>query len=500
MFHAVLFNVHSLGFRRPPGPYRIATILRDNGWDVEVVDFVNHWELDKLKEFAKSRINSNTKFIGFGVMFDMWNKESSMEKFSQWLKEQYPDVKQILGGQWPPIHSANNIDYFITGYAENAIISLVKVLVGSEPLSSIAFDPKYLSNNKKVISANTFLPSFPMKSLLIDYEDRDFIKPTEWLTIEFGRGCKFKCPYCTYPILGVKGDYTRDSDDAFKQLQTTYDKYGVTNYFVADETFNDSTDRIVKFADVVDKLNFDPWFSGFIRADLLVARQNDWEHLSRMGFLGQFYGIETMNHETAKAIKKGMDPERLKAGLLEARQYFLSNGRKQYRGTIAQVFGLPHETKDSIKNSLQWLEDNWQGEAVMVSPLEIPTDPTVDVLSELSINWKEYGYSEYKPETITKAEHYAISQGHMNSKMIWQNEHLNYNEAVEIADTWKLRTENERLFGAPGFGLDYPMSFGMSLDQALALRPPSLTQASFNDYVTRIQFNIDEYINNKLSI
>ena len=332
---------------------------------------------------------------------------------------------------------------------------------------------------------------------MIKYEDRDFIKSTEWLTIEFGRGCKFKCPYCTYPILGVKGDYTRNATDAFNQLAETYNKYGITNYFVADETFNDSTDRIKKFADIVEQLDFNPWFSGFIRADLLVSRQGDWEHLGRMGFSGQFYGIETMNYQTAKAIKKGMDPERLMPGLLDAKKYFITHHKNRYRGTIAQIFGLPYETKETISNALKWLENNWQGEAVMVSPLEIPTDSKIDVLSELSINWKEYGYSEYLGSEI-KAKHYTISQGHMNSKMIWKNDNMNYYEALKIADDWKIKSEQDRVFGIPGFALDYATNYGVSIDQALAIRPDPLTKESFQKHLTGIQHNIKYYINKKL--
>ena len=88
MNHSIIFNVNELGFRRPPGPHRIATILRNEGWDVEVIDFAGMWKLNELKEIAKSRITSSTVFIGFSVMFDMWT--SDIELFSKWLKEKYP--------------------------------------------------------------------------------------------------------------------------------------------------------------------------------------------------------------------------------------------------------------------------------------------------------------------------------------------------------------------------------------------------------------------------
>ena len=52
-----------------------------------------------------------------------------------------------------------------------------------------------------------------MKSLRIKYEDRDDLQPWEWLTIECARGCIFQCPYCNFPILGVREDHTRSAND-----------------------------------------------------------------------------------------------------------------------------------------------------------------------------------------------------------------------------------------------------------------------------------------------
>lgn len=499
MNHALLFNVHSLGNRRPPGPHRIATVLRSEGWDCEVIDFAGLWSLEELKELAKSRITSYTVFVGFGVMFDVW-RDTVMEDFSSWLRKTYPNVKQIIGGQWPPVDDSANIDYYITGYAEKAMLELAKTLIGNQPLSKISFDPKYFGKKKKVISGNTFYPSFPMKSLMIDYEDRDFLNSNEWLTIEAGRGCKFKCPYCTYPILGVKGDYSRDAEDFAKQLQVTYDKYGITNYFVSDETFNDRSDKIIKFADAVETLNFEPWFTGFIRGDLLVSRKQDWEHLSRMRFLGQFYGIETMNHESAKAIKKGMHPDKLLPGLLEAKDYFNNHGRKLYRGMIALIVGMPYESKESIAQSFKWLENNWVGEAVSITALEIPLDPTVDVLSEMSVDWEKFGYSKVA-DTVPdlNLKNYVVGQTIMNSKLHWRNEYMDYIEAAQIADKFKCESEERGLFGASPWGLDYFMHY-MTLEKALEWRPKVSTLQGFETHVaTTKRETIDPYILKKLN-
>jgi hypothetical protein len=49
-----------------------------------------------------------------------------------------------------------------------------------------------------------------------------------------------------------------------------------------------------------------------------VSRPNDREELLRMNFLGHWYGLETLDKTAGKAIGKGMDPDRLKQGILDA--------------------------------------------------------------------------------------------------------------------------------------------------------------------------------------
>ena len=193
-----------------------------------------------------------------------------MDRFVAWLKQEYPNIKTVVGGQSRAIMRTQNIDYYVHGYGEVAMLELVKAMVGNTN-ANLIFDPLFFGS-KKVITANKAYPSFPMKSLSIKYEERDDIQPWEWLTMEFARGCIFKCTYCNFPILGVKEDHTRTAEDFESDVRENYDRWGVKNYYVADETFNDYSEKIVKYANVVDKLDFKPVFTGFMRADLLINK------------------------------------------------------------------------------------------------------------------------------------------------------------------------------------------------------------------------------------
>ena len=429
--HGLVFQIyqdeagyHNYTPRRLPGGHRIATWLRQHDWDIEVLDFVALFTLDELKEFARSRITTHTKFIGFSCFFGTWTTE--IDLLAQWLKQTYPDVALICGGITHPSVNCSAIDYHVTGFAEHSILQLLKVIVGNEPRSSLILDPKYLGK-KRVINSNVHYPAFPMHDLNIYYEDRDYIDENEWLTIESARGCKFKCKFCNFPILGVKGDYTRNGEDFYSNLQQTYDRYGIKNYYIGDETFNDSTEKIKKFADAVERFDFVPFFTGYIRADLMVARPEDQEHMLRMNLLGHFYGIESTNPETLKVVGKGMHPDRLLPGLIESKQYFETHGRQIYRSTVSLIAGLPHETMQSLEQTKQWMLANWQGQQVLWNPLWIPEKTNSEqVLSALSIDSEKYGYTRLSGADKIK------NNLRMLDIIPWQNPHMNQFQASEF--------------------------------------------------------------------
>ena len=430
MNHSLIFNCHTNWHSRPGGSYRIAHLLREQGWDSEVLEWAPYWSQEELREFAKQRITKNTIFLGFSCFANYW--DDNLENFAAWAKKEYPHIKIILGMMGRPRIESNACDYFVFGFGENALLAIIASLTGNTPGSGIRLDPGYLARGKKAVNANDYYPAFPMKSLMIKYEDRDYILPSDWLAVEFSRGCIFECLYCNFPVLGVKGDYSRDADDYIEQLQDAYDRFGVTNYYVSDETFNDRTDKIIKFADATEKLSFRPFLSGFIRADLMVSREQDWDHLIRMGMLGHFYGVETFNHPTAKLIGKGMHPDKLKDGLLKAKDYFLTHDRKLYRGIIALMVGLPKETKETLEETANWIRQNWSDQFADFTPLEIPIDEYADKPSKLSKDWAKWGY-EPNTEKLKRLKSEFVMVMHSVKNLNWKNEHMDLAWARKFA-------------------------------------------------------------------
>ena len=421
MNHCLLFNVvnpEKITTARTSGVYRVAHHLRNNGWDVEVIDFAYAWTFEELKALAMSRVTIDTKFFGFSHMFSTWN--TNLEEFIGWSRTKW-NLKYISGSSVNPLFESKQIDYYIQGFGENAIEALLKYLFsnGERPIIRV-------NTGKRIINANADYPSYPMEDLSIIYEKRDFINQGEWLNVEFSRGCMFSCDFCNFPLIGIKEDTSRSSESFREEMIRNYETWGVTNYTVADETFNDRPSKIKKFADVVETLPFEPFYTGFVRGDLLVSRKEDRVDMARMNFRGHYYGVESFNYQSAKAVGKGMKSERLKEGLVEVKNYFKQNGNGLYRGTIGLIIGLPYESKEDIVKTREWLLSNWVGESVFIWPLIIP-DKELEVKSKMFDHTK-YGYTVMSDKTTVDNSLTVLN----NEGMYWQNEHMNVVEAYSL--------------------------------------------------------------------
>jgi hypothetical protein len=92
--HTLLFSPRSKRWQRGMGSHRIASFLREHGWDAEVIDYVVFWELEQLKELTRSRVTPSTIFFGFSTFYNVWTDE--LNQFTKWLKEEFKDMQGIV--------------------------------------------------------------------------------------------------------------------------------------------------------------------------------------------------------------------------------------------------------------------------------------------------------------------------------------------------------------------------------------------------------------------
>jgi len=401
------------------GAHRIASHLRQRGYDVLVIDFLVAIDWELWNQLCELTIGPKTKFVGFSTTWwpyrrseenqkrinlkvnlrdlmrgddyipeeetipDTFTKATSIGEAKPWvdiIKKLNPKCKILLGGakiDWYPDFPA---DHFMSGYAETQILDFLE-------------QPRRLW--PKLINHDTSAKSreWGWTSSFTSYTDYDQIKSDEILTLETARGCKFKCLYCAFPLVGQKvlAAYIKNKETLYKELLENYEKWGATSYWIADDTLNDSTDKLRYIAEVVKQLPFKPRFRAYLRLDVLAQNPEQIQLLLDMGLSSCFFGIESFHPETAKIIGKGMSEEKRKAALYECQRVW----GDQVSVNAGYIIGLPKEDYSFAKKQMEWfVQEDCPVHIVYVFGLMIhptgiyPNHPT----SELDRNYEKYGY------------------------------------------------------------------------------------------------------------
>ena len=426
---------------RNAGAYRIASFLKPHGWQCTVVDYIDLWDPQDFQAYLKRHITNDTKWIGLSYTWIPLSehKEKSLDLLRsaiKFIKLIRPDILIIAGGM-APYENNLEVDYYIYGYAEDVILKILDYEFKNGP--PLVYTNKFRG---KFIDALHNHPSYNLPTYEIQYQDTDFLSEKEPLIIEFSRGCKFQCDFCTFPFIGIKEDTSTSEENLYRELMTNYERWGIKTYQVADETLNDRVEKLEKIRNVVKRLDFEPDFCAFTRMDLFRSHPEKIELMAEGRIWGHYYGIETFNHAAGKAVGKGQNPDYVKESLLKVRDYFLKHlGR--YRGTASMIAGLPYESIDSMKESHQWLLDNWQDQSVDWHVLNIVNNGK---LSAMGKDFSKYGYEPLDTWDGRTLDN-PVSR---NSLVYWKNQHTNI---LEVEDLIKDEFQHEKIFHLGGFRL-----------------------------------------------
>jgi radical SAM superfamily enzyme YgiQ (UPF0313 family) len=315
------------------GAHRLASHLREKGFTVLVVDFSSYINFDLWKEICNYAITSSTKLLGFSTTwwpYRMSGNESprfakqaiakaksvsdptliesavngTLDSWINYAKTLNPKLKIILGGPKVNFYFDVPADHFMIGYGETQFEDLL-----TQPRRIF---PKIINHDTE---AKSKIWDFKCSSTI--YTEYDQIQPYEKLMIEFSRGCRFKCSFCNYPLIGRKdvSNYVKDPNVIYSEMLYNYEKYGIKDYFVADDTLNDSVEKLEQIAKGINKLPFKPNLSAYTRLDVMVKSPEHVSLLKDIGLARTWIGLDSLHPVASKKIGKGMS-ENLKKEML----------------------------------------------------------------------------------------------------------------------------------------------------------------------------------------
>ncbi|MEY4331566.1 MAG: hypothetical protein RLZZ196_304, partial [Bacteroidota bacterium] len=366
-------------YSRSSGAHRIATEIREHGYSVLVIDFSNYINFDRFCEIVNLAVGKNTLMVGFSTTWfpfilpdgTISHREPSKpanrfnpssENNSNCLSMEFggPDVKKyidtikninsktkiVLGGAkaYMYIHTPG-IDNVFIGHSETMII---------EYLDSFTKGPKRIWNKIIDHDKKAQSPSWDFRKSKIDYKPESYILPSETLLLEVGRGCRFNCKFCSFPLIGQKNisDYLKYEECLYNELMDNWKKWGTWKYTIVDDTFNDSTEKLEMVKRVVKRLPFKPAFWCYMRLDIIVNHPEHIQLAKDIGIREVYFGIETLNRVAGKVIGKGMDPKKITDTLEKCAEVW---GHDVWIMT-GLICGLPKDNIEDFERSCQYFD------------------------------------------------------------------------------------------------------------------------------------------------
>ena len=347
---------------RGRGAHQVANHMRQSGYNVQVVSMVEKFTYEELCTIIDGFVTPKT-IIGVSIVFRLdVQKFIPLGKALLYAKQKYKGVKLVCGGN-PPDSVNEFFDKIFHGYSEQEFLQYVNLL-----------------------RARPTKQFFDIQNLDFRWDDSDCIMPQEALPIEISRGCIFKCAFCSYKLNGKKKlDYLRDAKLVAKEISDNYNRFGITRYYFLDDTFNDSNQKLEALHEEITKLPFKIQFWTYVRADLLAKYPNQMKLMKEMGLKYVFFGIETFNNESAKAIHKGGSREKLKKFLEN-----LHDNENDINVTIGFIAGLPRENLESLIHTIEYTKrfNKWLIQCSVLG-LQYELEHKSDITNDPS----KYGYT-----------------------------------------------------------------------------------------------------------
>ena len=420
------FNVHlgnlDLVPTKTAGAYKIANHLRTNGFTCKVIDNFSYLLYNDARAFIEkvtSYITEETFLIGFSCTFFYPTPkiEKAIRIFIASAKKKNKNVKFVAGGNSrnPKLFYENfQLDYRIDGLAENSILELCSNLKNKTETKPIYIDlPAHGYNFHEAAPA---------------FSHEDIILPNEVLPIEISRGCRFKCKFCSFFLLGrdPKADkYIRSRYSLAKEFENNYKNFGTTDYIFVCDTFNESIDKLKVVKQAIDDVGIKLNFGCYNRIDLLYHHREQVDLLLEMGIKSVFMGIESLYTPSAKAVGKGLTSEKV----IEMLDYLDDHWGDQVLKHGNFIIGLPYDTEETIEKWMKLILDGTvKLDSIQVNALLMGKASDRVWSSEFERNPEVYGYEIYQDN---------------NNIYQWKSPTMTSYDAIRIQNYWQDKIDQE---------------------------------------------------------
>ncbi len=281
-------------------------------------------------------------------------------KILELAKSIRPDTVTILGGVHPTfmyeevLATSAAVDYIVIGEGEITLRQLLEVLeAGGDPetVAGVAFrrDGAVVKTAKRPLMES--LDGLPAAWDLLDWGDyHSLVIPDSRLgAISTSRGCDHDCTFCSQQQFWEKSWRARDPQQVADELEYLFNTYQINVFLITDEYPTRDRERWEALLDAVIAKDLPIYLLMETRApDISRDRDIIWKY-RKAGIIYISIGIETADQAVVDALQKEMS-------VAETKQVIDILREQEIVSEASFMLGLPDETPESIKNTMQLVQ------------------------------------------------------------------------------------------------------------------------------------------------
>ena len=345
----------------PQGLAYVAAVLRNQGYDVEVYSQdLHHWPDEHLTRHLDDNVYD---VVGISVIAGYY-QYAKLLALSEAINRSKNRPTYVIGGYGPTpdpeyFMEKTGADVVVMGEGEVTTVELFEALEKKQSLAGILGiawrDGNAVNiNPRRGVIEDVDSIAWPAYDLFpIEYyrlmrepgaDSTEFLLP-----MMSGRGCTFKCTFCYRMDPGFRPRGTEAIVEEMKYLQADH---GIGYIVFSDDLLMCSTPRTVEVCEAIIKSGIKIKWSCSGR--LNYAKPDVLKLMKEAGCVFINYGIESVDNEVLKNMKKGLNYEQIVAGVEATRALGIYTG-------LNIIFGNLGDTAETLQKSVDFLNEYSDG-------------------------------------------------------------------------------------------------------------------------------------------
>jgi anaerobic magnesium-protoporphyrin IX monomethyl ester cyclase len=325
----------------PMGLYSVAAVLKENHYDVELLDW---HEINRTPEKVKEAlVEKKPDVIGFSVLHG--NRWGAID-IARTAKQLNPKAKVVFGGigatfLWEHLlRHFPEVDCVALGEGEWTFLNLVRHFEKKQDQGIVEIRGIAYRENGKILKTGEAGPIRDLDSLPIPS------KHFTYAHVSSSRGCAWNCSFCGSPEFWGRKIRWRSPERFVEELELLFRK-GVTFFYFSDDTFTIDPKRVMEICKRIIEKNLKIAWYAISRVDHVDEEMLYW--MRRAGCIQISYGVESGSEKIRKALGKPVKTEQIKRAFALTTRYGILS-RAYF------IYGAPGEAWETIQETIDLME------------------------------------------------------------------------------------------------------------------------------------------------